>query len=485
MAESNGSNRVWMVIALVAIVAAIFFAVSSPNTAPDAPVAAQPEAKVEKAAEAAAPPVEPASLPVEASPQWPEAPEVGDEPMEKAIEGNYIRDLKHVKKLAREAVQKAGGAQRLGDFIKATYKRSTGEAGMMLTGELLHDGGRMTIRTDRETGFEYGVHKGDRCWSYRDDVVTGCTQEDTAKLVLAQAIHDSTVLLPLRRKPYKLKSVAVLEHDDKTVNRYQYDLHKSDWQISVLQDPATLRPLRVSISRADRRMEPLHCDLGNYRNFGGVHFATLRGYHFQDIAEERGSHPRDPAYTVTISEVRPGVAGGRLKARKPTKKSRVKVFKRRPLLVVEGAAGEPKDLFNAWVKTEELIPAAHNTLQPEWYAVMGSGQDTAGLAVDMKVWVSPISSGGAVQVAGFRNIAGAEFVAHQVVRADVADLAERYAEFLKDVRSKGHAPVEGTPRIAWVLNVPYVTKDHPANGDIAPPDDKPWTFDLQVVVSGK
>ena len=482
MSDSNASNKIWMVIALVATGAAIWFALRGPATppepAPDAPAApAQPAADPPTAASPAA-----AALPAGASAAWPEAPEVGDEPAARIIEGNFIQDAKHALELLDKAIADAGGEPALARWQDATWRRSSDESGSALSGELLHLGGKMALRSDPGAGRDIGW-RGGNCWVDRGEgLVTECTLEDDAKMVLAHAIHDATVLLPLRKGIYKLVKTGVFAHEGRTVNRYEFTLQGTDWQLTMLQEPADLRPIQLTISRGDRSMEPLICDLGTPRRFDGLVAATMRRFHFQPRADA-GDRADDPPYTEVITALVPGVDGARMTPRKPTIGTPIRVASRRALAVVEGPCASHDDLFDALIATEERIARAHNTLQPDWYEVLGGG--AGGLAKDLKVWVAPLSAGGALAVTGFRNIAAEERVARQVVKVPAAEIPARFETFLAEVAKAGHKEKVGAPRLVQIVGVPATPSNLPADAPAARPDDGPWTVELQLVIEAK
>ena len=482
MSESNGSNKIWMVIALVATAAAIWFALRGPAVQP-APAQAAPTPEAAPSLPVAASPAA-AELPAGASPVWPQAPEVGDEPALKIIEGNFIQDPKHALKLIDKAIEDAGGEDALARWQDATWRRTSDESGAALSGELLHQGGKMAVRSDPATGRSTGW-RGGSCWVDRGEgLVTACTLEDHAKMVLAQAIHDATVLLPLRKGVYKLVKTGVFEHEGRNVNRYEYALQGTDWQLTMLQEPADLRPLRLTVGRGDRSMEPLHCDLGTPRKFDGLQVATMRRFHFQPRTDA-GDRADDPPYTEVITDVMPGVDKARMTPLKPVVGTPVRIAKRRALAVVEGQCPSHGGLFDALIATEERIPRTHNTLQPDWFEVLGSGDDAAGLSAGLKVWVAPLSAGGVVADAGFRNIGAQERVARQVVMVPVAEVPARFAAFIAEVRKLGHTVKAGAPRVVQIIDVPATPKDLPADAPAARPEDGPWTVELQLVIEPK
>ncbi len=482
MSESSGNSKVWMVIALVATAAAIWFALRSPE-APNPEVKETPtktaEAKV-AAPEAASPTAPPAA----ASPTWPEAPEVGDEPAAKEIEGNYIQDDKHALKLLDQTIEAAGGEKALQRWQQATWNRTSNESGTALPGSLLHLAGKMAVREEPQTGRTFGW-RGGNCWVDRGEgLITECTLEDHAKMILAQAVHDATVLLPLRKGPYKVAKTSVYEHEGRTVNRYGFTLQGTDWSVTLLQEPDNLRPLRVTISRADRRIEPLHCDLGSYRQFDDLSVATMRAIHFQKRAEAT-DRPDDPPYTEVITAVSAGVDEAKMKPRKPAINSPIRVSARRALQVVAGPCANHAGLFEALIKTEERIPRAHNTLQPDWYEVLGEANDAAGLVAKLQVWVAPASAGGAVADAGFKRVAAQDRVARQVVKVPIAELPARYATFVAEVIKAGHKPKAGSPRLVHIVDVPSPPQDRAGDTPAPGPEAGPWTVEMQLPIEPK
>ncbi len=488
MSEANGNSKVWMVIALVATAAAIWFALRSP-TAPTPPTVEVPaaEAPGTQKNEPVSPPhaaSEALAPPEDASPIWPEAPEVGDDPPAKEIKGNYIQDDTHALKLLDQAIESAGGEKALTRWQDATWQRTSNESGAALPGQLMHLGGKAATRLEPQTARSYGW-RGGSCWVDRGEgLVTDCTLEDHAKLVLAQAIHDVTVLLPLRKGPYKVLQTSVYEHEGRTVNRYNFSLAGTDWTLTLLQEPADLRPLRMTISGADRRMEPLHCDLGAYRRFDGLWVATMRALHFQK-REEATDRPDDPPYTETISDVSAGVDAAKMKPLKAAVGTPIRITNRRALQVVAGKCASHDGLFEALITTEERIPRAHNTMQPDWYEVLAEGNDAASLTAKLEVWVAPASAGGAVTDAGFRTVAAQARVARQVVRIPIAQLPTRYAAFVAEVLKAGHKPLAGAPRLVHIVDVPAPPQDHPGNAPAPGPQAGPWTLDLQLPIEGK
>ena len=482
MSEANGNSKVWMVIALVATAAAIWFALRSPEAPPapaETPAAQQGEGILppRAASEALAPPPG-------ASPTWPEAPEVGEDPPAKEIKGNYIQDPEHALKLLDLAIENAGGDKALASWQDATWQRTSNESGAALAGEYLHLGGKATTRVEPGTARSYGW-RGGNCWVDRGEgLVTDCTLEDHAKLVLAQAVHDATVLLPLRKGPYKVLETTVYEHEGRTVNRYAFNLQGTDWTLTMLQEPANLRPIRMTISRADRRIEPVHCDLGSYRRFDGLWAATMRSIHFQK-REEATDRPDDPPYTDVVASVSAGVDAAKMKPLKATVGTPIRIAARGALQVVVGACASHADLFKALITTEERIPRAHNTLQPDWYEVLAEADDAAGLTARLEVWVAPASAGGAVTDSAFRTVAAQPRVARQVVRIPIAELPARYAAFVAEVRKAGHKPAAGAPRLVHVLDVPAPPQDQPGNAPAPGPGPGPWTLELQLPIEAR
>lgn len=541
MAEQNNASRIWMTIALLATAAALFFALRGPAEPTAAPAPAPEPAKPAQEAVPAPAPVSPTALPAAASPAWPKAPEVGDEPAQQPSVTNLVEDPEQARELTAKALRESGGEEAYAAFLSATYKLSTTETGALTNGTLLHGETGVVVRTFDELGARLG---GDskRCWFDRGaGVVLGCDPLSQSLLVLDRVVHHVALRLPLTRAPYKLVKTGVFERDGVHTNHYAYEIEGTQWHATVLEDPTTLRPLSVELWTRDeemwgrdRRGNALVCELSAWRKFGNVPFPTVRRYLVQEgapkpgpegargpdkpgsgapagLAGAPGSGPTDPAsvaagspgapgdpgategdnqavprqkektrplHNVIITEVVPGVGGANLQAPAPTAPGPLVVGPRPTLVGVQMPLPEQSQLNPMMRKVGELLINQVRPLYIDAYQQLGAGDDAASLRQQMAVLAVPMAAVGLAGRPEATTITGAAKVARKVVRFSPAELPTRYAGFLQEVRAAGHKPLEGAPHLVHVLIVPMTSESETGDIDLS----VPWLLEFQVTL---
>ncbi len=376
-----------------------------------------------------------------------------------------------------KAITSAGGEVGLQALASATWTRAYAWPGGELTGELLHEVGKGTLRRGVEPGVEVG-RVGKRCWLRRADVVTGCALEDRALLRIHQAAHDATMLVNLARPPYRPVGVSAASRGRHGAQALFFDLDDGPWRVVVIVDVAgDHRAERVSLLHRQSRLAPIHCELDNVGPMAGIQVARTRRLLFEERMVPTADGGETPSVEIEqIRGLRPGVKSGALNPPPATAEGPMVLGSRPAMLVaLADVASGHEGALAALDEAESLLPPELQLVEPEWFEVIGTGAEPPGTPKRVQVWVaSALYVIGAERTEVGRRLTRVQAearVARQVVRAPFSQLPERMKAFAARVRAAGHG-IAPRPRVVRVVGVAGSSGDDPQG--------EPWLVELQL-----
>lgn len=500
MAESNAGNKFWMVVAIVAIIGLIVAVATRPSVPESAPdPTPNPAAEVAKKPAPPAlpalpdgPPEAPDPDPVDTdftpapgavsavdAPGAPSPTLTGPSPNRGPEGSKYpLRGLASVPDLLKSAVDEIG-EDKLKKYLKATYEGFTTEAGAPVPTVVSVSAGKGAHISYPASANAYQI-AGSQCIQDLDGAIGDCRPLEAARAWAYRAAHDSSLLLPLSKPPYKLlKAVEFRPADDvgaRDAKAYTYAIAGTQLQVEVLQDPDTLRPLGVAVTGPEllkQSINKLNVALSGWDDADGTSM-PLRWKVSYLTSEEPPIVVKQwlKGYTVHFTKVAPGAAA----AEKPLPAAQkangaIRYAPRRGLMVVAGAVAADTGFWQDSSVLVERLPYGSITLPHE--VALAVAQDGTQQAL-----LVPQSPNVAMAATGASTLAAQPNVARQLVKATPQQLAAQLTRFAADLTAKGHQLAPG-PRLALAFRYPILPDSAPLE------KGTPALFELQVPVAAK
>jgi len=400
----------------------------------------------------------PESLAADLSPSAaPEAPSLTAAPPPAASGADFVvKTLEDGDKAMRLAIEAAGGLEALQALRSATYRHYALSGGVHFDGELLHDGARAVLLSQRDSGDEVGMN-GAACWHKSQGVVAGCT--GTWRVVLGglRQLHEATLLFPLLEAPYRLTAASAGLIEGRLHNVLRFSVGISDSEVLVALDPSSHRLLSVELSTKEQPL--VRVALEEPQGFAGARLASVRRIGVPDRDK------RWQPFTQRVLEVKPGVDPARLKPLALTREVALAVGPRAALAVQAFDATDHNGFGPALDEGRKALALLDHEAQVEIYEGLGRPDSEATLGQGVQVWLQRRAGpdgGGAKLVV----IPPEAKVATQVVRGRFPEVLGRFARFVGEVKAKGYTPGPGRPAVR------FLGEPDPATGEV--------TFQMQL-----